>query len=71
MKTKCYIFSGYKQRNDVYFGLFRVETSKSSVQSVQFQVKMAENDRKNIFREKQTTKKLQVMFLDVKVLTET
>ena len=31
MKTKCYIFSGYKKRNDVCFSLFRVETSTSSV----------------------------------------
>ena len=36
-----------------------------------FQVKVAEKNRKNIFREKQTTKKLHVMFLDVKMLTET
>ena len=30
-KSKCYIFSGYKQTNDVRFGLFRVETATSSV----------------------------------------
>ena len=35
-----------------------------------FQVKMAENGRKNIFRDKQTTSKAPLMFLDVKVLTE-
>ena len=35
-----------------------------------FQIKMRENGRKNMFREKQTTNKLPLMFLDVKVLTE-
>ena len=35
-----------------------------------FQVKMPENDRKNIFRDKQTTSRLPLMFLDVKVFTE-
>ena len=31
---------------------------------------MLENGRKNIFRDKQTTIKVPLMFLDVKVLTE-
>ena len=31
---------------------------------------MQENGRKNIFRYKQTTNKVPLMFLDVKVLTE-
>ena len=35
-----------------------------------FQVKMPENGRKNRFRVKQTTKKVPLMFLGVKVLTE-
>ena len=34
-------------------------------------VKKQENGRKNIFRENQTTKKVPLMFFDVKVLTET
>ena len=29
MKTKYYIFSKYKQRHDVCFGLFKVETATS------------------------------------------
>ena len=33
-----------------------------------FQVKMPENGRKNIFREKETTNKVPLMFLDVKCL---
>ena len=36
-----------------------------------FQVKMPENGRKKIFRDEQTTNKVQLIFLDVKVLTET
>ena len=35
-----------------------------------FQVKMLENVRKNIFKDKQTKKKIPLMFLDVKVITE-
>ena len=34
------------------------------------QVKMPENNRKEIFRDKQTTNKVLLMFLDVKMLTE-
>ena len=34
------------------------------------QVKMPENGRKNIFRNKEITNKVPLMFLDVKVLTE-
>ena len=33
------------------------------------QVKIPENGRKNVFRDKQTTNKVSVVFLDVKVLT--
>ena len=43
MKGKCYVFSGYKQRNK---GAWCISN-----------VKMRENGRKNIFRNKQTTKK--------------
>ena len=35
-----------------------------------FQVKMSENSRKNAFTDKQTTKKVPLMFLDFKVLRE-
>ena len=35
-----------------------------------FQVKMPENGRKYIFRDKQPTKKVPVMFVDVKVVTQ-
>ena len=37
---------------------------------MQFEHKMPENATKNIFREKQTTNKVPLMFLDVKVLME-
>ena len=35
-----------------------------------FQVKTPENGTKNIFRDKQTTNKVLLMFLDVKVLNK-
>ena len=35
-----------------------------------FQVKMRENGRKNIFKEKQTTNKVPLMFLNANVVTE-
>ena len=35
-----------------------------------FQVKLPENVTKNIFRYKQTSKNLPLMFLDVEMLTE-
>ena len=35
-----------------------------------FEVKMPQNGRKNIFRDKQTTKKVPLIFLDVQVVTE-
>ena len=35
-----------------------------------FQVKMLENGRKNIFRDKKTVNKVPLLFLHVKVLTE-
>ena len=34
------------------------------------EVKMPQNDRKKIFRDKQTTNKVPLMFLDAKVLTD-
>ena len=37
---------------------------------MQFEVKMSENGRKNIFRQKQPANNILLMFLDVKVLTE-
>ena len=35
-----------------------------------FEVEMPENGRQNIFRDKQTTKKVPLIFLDFKVITE-
>ena len=35
-----------------------------------FQVKMSEKGRKNIFRDNQTTNKVVLMFLAIKVVTE-
>ena len=61
MKSKCYAFGSYKQRNKVC--LVHLE------RKLQFQVKMPENGTKNIFREKKTANKEPVMFLDIKLLT--
>ena len=62
MKGKCYVFSGFKKRTKVC--LVYLECL------MYFQVKMPGKGRKNIFRDKQTTNKVPLMFLDVKVLTE-
>ena len=35
-----------------------------------FQVKLAENGKKNILRDNETTNKAPLMFLDVKILAE-
>ena len=51
-------------------GVFRVETARRQKWLMHFQVKMAENGRKNIFRDMQTINKVLVMFLEVKVVTE-
>ena len=36
-----------------------------------FQVKMPENGRKNMFRDEQTTHKVPLMLLDIKILMQT
>ena len=37
---------------------------------IHFQVNMADNGRNNIFKDKQTTNQVPLMFLDVKVLSQ-
>ena len=67
MKSKCYVFTCHKQRNKVCF--LYLNTGK--VWSMDFQIKVPENGRKNIFREFQTTNNDAVdTFLDIKELTE-
>ena len=44
--------------------------ARREVWLMHFQIKIAENGRKNIFRGKQTVNKIPPMFLDVKVLGE-
>ena len=51
-------------------GVFRVQTETKYVLLIHIQVKISENGRKNIFRDKQTTNKVPLMLLDVKVLPE-
>ena len=50
--------------------VFRAETAKESGSLTHFQFKMKENGRKNRLRDKQTTKKILLMFLDGKLLTQ-
>ena len=51
-------------------GVFRALTLTRQVWFMYFQVESPENGTKNIFRDKQTTKKVPLMFLDVKVVKE-
>ena len=48
----------------------RLWIARSEVSFIHFRVQNPRNINKNIFREKQATNKIQLMFLDVKVLTE-
>ena len=70
MKGKYYAFSGYKQRNTVWLAYLECELQQQ-VWLIHFPVKIPENGRKNISREKKAINKVPLMFLDVKVLTET
>ena len=51
-------------------GEFRVYTLTRYVWFMQFEVEMAENGRRKLFRKEQTTNKVPLIFLDVKLLTE-
>ena len=69
-KSKGHVFSGYKQRNKVYFLNLECELQQDGVWLMHFHIQMPENGRKNIFTEKQTINKVPLIFLDVKVLGE-
>ena len=70
MKRKCYIFSSYKQGNKVCLVYLEPQLEPDRSCLLDFQVKMQENGRKNIFRDKQRRNKVLMMFLDIKVLRE-
>ena len=59
-----------KKKKSGVLGVFRVQTETKYVLLIHFQVKISENGRKNLFRDKQTTNKVPLMLLDVKVLPE-
>ena len=52
------------------FGVFRVETGTGDVCLIYLQVKMPQNGRKNVFRDKQIKNKVPLLFLHAKLLTE-
>ena len=52
------------------FGVFRVRTPRRLVWFINFRVKNPRNFKRNIFRKKKGTNKVQLMFLDAKVFTE-
>ena len=51
-------------------GVFRAYTVTTQVRFIYFKVAIPENGTKNIFKDKQTAKKVPLMYLDVKVVTE-
>ena len=51
-------------------GVFRALTLTRQVWFMYFQVESPENGTKNIFKDKQTTKKVPLMFSDVKFVLE-
>ena len=51
-------------------GVFKVETKTKELLLIDFQVKMRENGRKKIFSDMKRTNKVQLIFLDAKVLME-
>ena len=68
IKGKCYVFTGYKKTMKVPVGVFRAKTA--TIWLMHSQLIMLENGRKNMFRKKQTTKKLAQTFLKVKAVTK-
>ena len=66
MKRKCYVFSSYKQRNNVCV----IDFDRRWLLLMHFQVNMAETGRKNILAERQKRNKLPLKIFGVKVLTE-
>ena len=73
MNRTCHNFSGYKQRNKVPLVCLECKLQHDRhewIEWMNFEVKMPQNGRKNIFRDKQTTKKVPLIFLDVQVVTE-
>ena len=62
MKGKCYVVSGYKQRNKVCLEFLKYKLLRRWLLFIDFHVKMTENGTKNMFKEKETTNKVPLMF---------
>ena len=69
-KSKCYVFSGYKQRNKVWLVYFEWKLQQNRYGWWIFKLKCHQTAKKNIFREKRTVNKVPYMFLDVKLRME-
>ena len=63
MKSKCYRFSNYKERNKVCVVYLECKPQEDRYSLIPFQVKMPDHGTNNIFLDKQTTNKVEVMFL--------
>ena len=59
MKGLCCVFNGYKQSNKVCFMYLECQKATRHVRLMNFQVKIPETGRKNIFRDKQQQKRYQ------------
>ena len=67
IKGKYYAFSGYKKSNKVCLVYLECTLQQDSYMA---EVKMPKNGRDNKFKDKKEIKKVPLMFLDIKVLTE-
>ena len=70
IKGKCYVFSGYEQKNQVCLVYLGCKLDQHNYDWCIFKQKFEKNGGNKIFRDKQTTKKVLLMFFDFKMLTE-
>ena len=70
MKAKCHYFGIYKERTNVWFCVFRMETATRETSLMHFQFQMKENGGKIRARGKKTTNKVRLMSLDAKALMQ-
>ena len=67
MKGKCDTFSSYKQTSSVCMVHFEVKLHKDVSKTA---LKCLKNDRNKVFRGKQPSKKVPLLFLDVNIFKE-
>ena len=70
MKSKCYVFSCYKQSNIVCLVYLESKLQQHWYALIHFKVKNLGHYTKKIFRDKRKTNKVLQMFFDIKVVTE-